>query len=168
MVFRMAASAAVALGALCFSQAVAQEDDINPWQDCGIGAMVFPERPVGAAISNIIWDLGSTAVTSKLSSPDTCEGERVKAALFIQRTYAELAVETAKGRGDHLTALAGLYGCDAAVQSALIADVRGAMASTAAAPDFAELDRSAKAERYFLDFDAAVSTSYSGRCAASV
>ncbi len=28
---------------------------LNPWTDCGIGAMIFSQYPVAAVISNVIW-----------------------------------------------------------------------------------------------------------------
>ncbi|MBI3771765.1 MAG: hypothetical protein HY272_03590 [Gammaproteobacteria bacterium] len=42
----------------------------NPWLDCGIGAMIFTETKWAAVTSNVIWDLGTTAVTSGASTPN--------------------------------------------------------------------------------------------------
>ncbi|MEM7741983.1 MAG: DUF3015 family protein, partial [Pseudomonadota bacterium] len=103
-------------------------DTINPWLDCGIGAMIFPADNLeyAAVISNLIWDLGTTAVTSALSSPDTCNGtSNVEMAIFIERTYATLEAELAKGHGDNVTALAALAGADddASFVAALRADM---------------------------------------------
>lgn len=93
--------------------ATAQEkrEKPNAWVDCGIGAMIFPSDnlEVAAAVSNIIWDLGTTAVTSALSSPESCSGlDNVEMAVFIQSTYASLESDLAKGEGDNLSALAEL------------------------------------------------------------
>lgn len=85
----------------------------NPWLDCGIGAAIFPgdNVEVAAAISNIIWDWGTTAVTSAQSSPDTCNGlSNVAMAQFVQSTYASLETELATGEGENLAALAELVG----------------------------------------------------------
>lgn len=83
----------------------------NAWVDCGIGAMIFPSEnlEVAAAVSNIIWDLGTTAVTSALSSPESCSGlDNVEMAMFIQSTYASLESDLAKGEGENLDALVEL------------------------------------------------------------
>ncbi|MEO1656953.1 MAG: DUF3015 family protein [Pseudomonadota bacterium] len=133
--------AAVAVGAMAVTSAQAQEmrDTINPWLDCGIGAMIFPDDnlEVGAGISNVIWDLGTTAVTSAQSSPDTCNGtSNVKMAVFIQRTYPTLEAELAKGYGDNLSALAGMVGTED--EAAFVASLRGEMAGVMAADDAAK------------------------------
>jgi len=146
------------------SVAMAQEKKINPWQDCGLGAMVFPENQTAAAISNVIWDLGTTAVSSKISSPDSCEGERVKAAMIIQRSYAQISVETAVGRGEHLDALADLYQCSPTVRPALVSEVRSSMRQALAEPGFAQTETSAKASRFFTDFESAIESNYADSC----
>ncbi len=88
------------------ANAMAEEKTkINPWKDCGIGAMIFEDNGVAAAISNIIWDLGTTAVSSKVSSEDSCEGVEVQAAQFIQDNYDQVIEETSQGAGSHLTAM---------------------------------------------------------------
>ncbi|MER2491558.1 DUF3015 family protein [Catenovulum sediminis] len=101
-----------------------QAEKINPWRDCGIGALIFPSVPAGAVISNIIWDLGTTAVTSNASSPDTCEGETVKVAQFIQETFKPLEEETANGSGEHVTAMLNILGCEENVHNSIIKNVR--------------------------------------------
>ena len=39
----------------------------NPYTDCGIGAALFPNTHWAAATSNVIFDLGITAITSATS-----------------------------------------------------------------------------------------------------
>lgn len=148
--------AAAALFALVpISSASAQTKDINPWQDCGLGAMVFPENGTAAAISNLIWDLGTTAISSQISSPESCEGERLAAAVFIQQTYASLEVETAKGEGEILATAAEMMGCSADTHPAVIQQTRADLASRAAQDGFANMSKSRKAELYFLSMDKA-------------
>src|SRR5688572_5993856 len=36
----------------------------NPFSDCGIGAALFPKTGWAAVTSNVIWDIGTTALTS--------------------------------------------------------------------------------------------------------
>ena len=69
----------------------------NPYSECGIGAAIFPKNGAAAAISNVIWDLGSTAVTSATLSPDTCSAETVDTAKFILETIDNLESDVAIG-----------------------------------------------------------------------
>lgn len=122
----------------------------NPWLDCGIGAMIFPDAnlEVAAAVSNIIWDWGTTAVISAASSPDTCAGmDNVATAMFIQYSFANLELETAKGEGEYLTALSDMVGC--ADASAFAGAVRSDFATMVAAPGYAQQSVSQKAEGYY-------------------
>lgn len=84
----------------------------NPYSDCGIGAAIFSKNSAAAAISNVIWDLGSTAVTSATLSPETCSGEKVDTAKFILESIDNLESDVALGKGEHVDALASLMQCD--------------------------------------------------------
>jgi hypothetical protein len=48
--------AALAALSLTSTHSFAQDAEVklNPWQDCGLAAMVFPDNGVAAAISNVI------------------------------------------------------------------------------------------------------------------
>lgn len=103
----------------------------NPFSDCGIGAALFsniPNAQAAAVTSNLIWDLGSTALTSATASPQTCSGSNLQAAKFILDTYDNLIEETAKGQGDHLTTVLNILGCDAGMHQDAIHAVRSDMA----------------------------------------
>ncbi len=167
----LAAAAGISLG---FSApSIAQDtkrDKPNPWLDCGLGAMIFPDDnlEVGAGISNIIWDLGTTAVTSAASSPDTCAGlSNVRSAMFVKRTYAQLEVETAKGDGAYLTALSELMGCDADQRDAFIQQVRVDMADTFAQPGFASLTEDEKAQAFYYTVEGVADGAFAGQCVAA-
>jgi Protein of unknown function (DUF3015) len=121
----------------------------SPYRDCGIGAALFPETNWAAVTSNVIWDLGITAITSATASPQTCSGKTVKAALFIGNTYEELAEETAAGQGEHLTTLLNLFDCDGAHQPGTILEMRAQLARTVAAPDYMNQTRLQKAAQYY-------------------
>jgi hypothetical protein len=97
---------------------------LNPWQECGIGAMVFPNNGAAAAISNIIWDLGTTAVSSNVSSQENCASEKAQTAMFIKATMPTLEQEVAIGEGDYVTAMLELRGCEAVSHSEIIKAVR--------------------------------------------
>ncbi|MDK1285799.1 DUF3015 family protein [Pseudoalteromonas umbrosa] len=77
----------------------------NPYSDCGIGAAIFPTQSAAAASSNIIWDLGVTAITSATMSPETCNAKNTKVAKFIIESFDSLNEDTARGEGQHLNTL---------------------------------------------------------------
>lgn len=129
---------ALTAAAILGSNSAFADDKLNPWRDCGIGAMIFPTVPAGAVISNIIWDWGTTAVTSNASSPDTCEGETVKVAQFIEQTFAPLEEQTANGNGQHVTAMLNILGCNANTHNSIIKNVRTSYAKELASSDQAE------------------------------
>lgn len=104
----------------------------NPYTDCGIGAALFPDTHWAAVSSNVIWDLGSTAVTSATMSPQTCSGKKVKVALFVRDTYEQLAADLAKGNGEHVAAAMDMFACQAAGQGAAISRARKDFGSLAA------------------------------------
>lgn len=93
----------------------------NPYSDCGIGAALFPEIPAAAVISNVIWDAGTTAVTSATMSPETCTVGSVDTAQFILETIDNLETDIARGKGEHVDALASLMQCENNVGIAAIA-----------------------------------------------
>lgn len=142
----------------------AADKKINPWRDCGIGAMLFPNDSFWSVISNITWDLGSTAVTSYLSSKDTCEGKTVAAAVFIDKTYAQIEQETAKGSGDHVTAMLDILGCESASQAAITTSLRNQLASLVQDPAYLNSTQTQKAQAYFGALDSTISTQFAQQC----
>jgi hypothetical protein len=134
----------------------------NPFTDCGIGAALFPTVHWAAVTSNVIWDIGTTALTSATASPQTCSGKRVAAAIFINDTYEKLAEETARGQGEHLNAVLNILGCDGARHAVAIEAARGAMGEAVATPGYATQRRLDKA----ADFYGIVESAVSSRCAA--
>ncbi|BFT31807.1 hypothetical protein D210916BOD24_29830 [Alteromonas sp. D210916BOD_24] len=122
------ASIAIAVAALS-SNAFAQDtvENINPWKHCGIGAAIFDDNGAAAAISNIIWDLGTTAITSKVSSEDSCSGKRTKVALFIQDNFDAVLEQTAMGEGEHVNAMLEILEVADANKASIIASVRSAV-----------------------------------------
>lgn len=121
----------------------------NPYSDCGIGAAIFSSSPVAAATSNVIWDLGSTAVTSATASPETCSAKKVAAATFILESYDNLAEDTARGQGEHLVALMNIMEVQPQDQAAVIAKLRSEMAVQLAKPDYVSADKVAKSTMFY-------------------
>lgn len=114
---------------LLAGNAIAEEKpSINPWKHCGIGAVIFDDNGTAAAISNIIWDLGTTAVSSKVSSEDSCEGKEVKTAQFIQDNYDQVIEETSQGSGIHLTTMLDMLEVEENQQPQVLNTIRTEMA----------------------------------------
>lgn len=126
------------------------ERDINPWRDCGIGAIIFPDNPTAAAISNIIWDSGTTAVSSATTTPNACEGEEIQIAQFIDYSYEALVLDTAQGAGEHLSSLFSLAECE--VQAPMVDGLRADLSALTADESFGAMERAEKAFQYYSSF----------------
>lgn len=120
----------------------------NPFSDCGIGAAIFKNN-VAAVISNVIWDIGTTAVTSALSSPETCEGDSVAAAEFIYDTYAVLEEQVASGSGTHLAAVFDILQCDVSEQQGLASDVRTDFSVLVSKEGYSSMTSLQQSEQFF-------------------
>jgi hypothetical protein len=136
----------------------------NPFSDCGIGAALFPKTPIAAVLSNVIWDVGVTAVISAVSSKETCNGKRETAALYITNTYAGLEIDAAKGEGPYLATLASVMNCNDSAKTELYRAARVGLADTMSRADFGKMTHVEKAERLFNVVDKAATTDLAGRC----
>ena len=131
------ATAACAAGNACAADAdKTPGSGPSPYTDCGIGAALFHDIPWAAVTSNVIWDLGSTAITSATASPQTCSAKKVQAALFIGHTYERLAEEAAAGSGEHLSTALSLFECSGDQQAAAIAQLRGPLGKAVSATGY--------------------------------
>lgn len=126
---------------LPFSANAASGGGPNPYSDCGIGAAIFGDTAWAAATSNVIWDLGITAIVSAVSSPETCNAQQAATARLILETLPSLEQDLAAGTGAHLVALNQTMGCDAASVDALNAGIRSAYADVVSAPEYGTNDR---------------------------
>ena len=133
----------------------------NPFSDCGIGAALFDETKWAAVTSNVIWDVGTTAVTSATASPETCNGKKIKAAAFINDTYEKLAEDTARGEGEHLTSLMNILECGGAGRAVAIQATREGMADVVAQPGYVNAARKDKAIQFYNVVNSAVQKSCS-------
>jgi len=107
------------IGLLATSPAQSREfADI--YAECGLGGMIFSgesdNNRILAIISNVTWDLGTTAILSDASSEDNCQGGGGTAA-FIMQTYPSIERDLARGEGEYLDAMLDIRGCDAAAHS---------------------------------------------------
>ena len=139
------------------------DSDPHPYYDCGLGAMIFSDNEVAAAISNVIFDLGTTAYTSATSSPETCKGEGVEMAVFIQHSYDRLIEETAQGEGEHINAMLNIYGCATEARPQVVSDVRRAAGKAVTDAGYATQSRMDKVIQYYQ----IVNSAASNHCSAS-
>ncbi|MFK8053012.1 MAG: DUF3015 family protein [Woeseiaceae bacterium] len=138
----------------------------NPYTDCGIGAALFPNTHWAAVTSNVIWDVGTTAVISATASPETCQGKSAMAARFISETYDSVLADTARGDGDHIVALMEIYGCESSVHSDITTAIRADVGKSISADDYAELAPIKKAENLFKIVDTEIQANHSASCSA--
>lgn len=75
------------------------------FEECGIGALLFPRWAIGASVSNFTWDLGTTAATSGLTTPEACKGGSGQLASYIYKSYDLIEQDLAKGDGKYLDML---------------------------------------------------------------
>ena len=131
------------MAVVCVPQAQASDRSFGDiYKECGLGAMIFDDTPVAAAVSNIIWDLGTTAVSSNISSKESCEGSKAKVAAFISKSYDDLELEIASGEGKYVDTLATMTTKD-------ISDIRKEFAELVASNEYAELDKVKKVEKLY-------------------
>lgn len=82
------------------------------YTQCGLGGVLFGKSsPLLAIISNVTWDLGTTAAISDSVSPETCSSGTVRAAVLIKEAFPSLEKDLAAGQGAHLSALAQVASC---------------------------------------------------------
>ena len=154
----------LSLSATAAEETAASSAKKNPWVDCGIGAMIFSETKWAAAISNVIWDFGTTAVTSAISSDHTCSGKTVVAARFINENYANIEEETANGNGMHVTAMLNILGCAPSAQHALLESMRGDFGQFLKSASYENQTATLRAQGYYQILDNKISSQFSGQC----
>jgi len=130
----------------------------NAYADCGIGASVSPNNATRAIISNVLWDLGTTALSSQTSSPSSCAGATVTAAIFIDKTYPILEEQFVKGGGTHVTALMDILQCGESSHQGVIKSVQSGLASSFQEASFASETQLNKAIKMSALVDQAVAS----------
>lgn len=151
---------AVAVATLSASSSFAR----NVWRECGIGGMLFKQTGWAAITSNIIWDWGTTATSSNVSSDDLCEGPKASTAQFINDNYANLEEETATGTGEHTAAMLNNLGCEQEKHNDIISSVRADLQKTVANPEYAEKKQTEKAEQYYTSVISTIENKYAQSC----
>ena len=125
-------AAATASMVLAPTSALQAREFVEIYTQCGLGALIAPNHDAVAAVTNVTWDLGTTAVSSNVSSADTCQGGKKKVASLIQNAYPQLTSDIAKGHGNNLDALVAAAQCDLNVGAQFKTEVRYGMGQLAA------------------------------------
>jgi len=150
MVKVMRVSALALLGAVAFAQsAMAGREFADIYTECGLGALIAPRNEAVAAVTNVTWDLGTTAISSNISSPGTCAGGKAKTAAFIYDSYESLETDLASGYGTHLDALMTLVGYESQAQQDLTKAVRADFTKMVADPSYSEQSRFEQAQSLY-------------------
>lgn len=119
------------------------------YEDCGLGAMIAPHNPGVAAVTNVTWDLGTTAISSNITTPDTCAGGKEKTAAFIHESYESLASDLSSGSGAYLDTLMVLAGVDTQSKQQFTESLRADFAAEVARPDYSAQTRFEKAKALY-------------------
>lgn len=135
--------------ALLLTGAANAREFADIYTDCGLGAMIAPNNDAVAAVTNVTWDLGTTAISSNASSPDTCEGGQGSSAAFIFDAYPSIEKDLAVGSGEHLTALLSIAGVDESARGDISTQLRTDFAELVAAESYSEQTRYEKAENLY-------------------
>lgn len=128
----------------------------SPYVDCGIGGALFPTTGWAAVTSNVIWDAGTTAVTSATMSPETCNGKSVAMAEYVKGSYASLEMDIISGRGDYLNGLSQVSGCGAEPSEAFVNAVRTSV-KNALSPEAALVEQDKQAMLFNAAYNASLS-----------
>jgi len=125
------------------------------YKQCGLGALIAPHTPVVAIITNITWDLGTTAVIS--DATDGCSSKAGKMASLIHNSYVPLEQELAQGQGEYLNAVLATASCDEASKAGVVANVREDFAANVSSSDYTSQTQFEKSESLFNLFQASTS-----------
>lgn len=116
------------------------------YTECGLGAMIAPRNTAVAAVTNVTWDLGTTAISSNISSPGTCAGGKEKMASFIHESQDLLFSDLARGEGEYLDALVAIAGVDETAKNKFVLSVREESGRFVNSDNFANKSRFEKAQ----------------------
>lgn len=136
----------------------------NAYTQCGIGALIFQKTGWAAAISNIIWDLGTTGSTSSSSTPSQCAGKGASVERIIFENYANIEEETSVGQGEHLNAMLNILECDRSVHPAIISDVRADFMKTVEDNSYSTKSKLEKTESLFNNVMDKASNKFASHC----
>lgn len=141
------ALASIALVSMIGS-AAADRDFAAIYKECGLGAMLFPDDPIIAVVTNVTWDLGTTAVLSELSSPESCKGNPAQMASLVLDAYPQIEQDLAIGEGEYLASMVNLMGCEGS-ESQAVSALRSEFTASATGGTYFEAESFEKAETLY-------------------
>lgn len=149
----------IAMGvAMALAMSANAQETKRPFADiyteCGLGAVIAPDNAVVAAVTNVTFDLGTTAISSNATTPEACHGGQASAAAFIFEAYPSIEQDLARGEGEHLSALLKIAGCQAGVDVDVAASLRHDLAELAGSENYSERSAFERAEDLFDALDA--------------
>lgn len=121
------------------------------YSECGLGGMLGAEvggsaGKVVAIISNLTWDLGTTASSSNMSSQENCSSYDAKTAAFIYKGFDSIEQDLANGSGLYIQALAKLSNQN---ENDFILKARMQFSEIVASNDYLSLTRYQKAQKLY-------------------
>lgn len=147
-----------------FSPVAEARDFGTIYKECGLGGMLFSGHPTAAVISNILWDWGTTAISSDVSSPESCAGGEASTAALIHDGYEFLEKDLARGSGDYLDTLMALSGCNTDVYQPLTLALREGFSASVAVEGYTNQTQFQKAEKLYTLFYSLVDGDFSTSC----
>jgi len=164
----LSALCAISVGFALTTTAHAERTMEEIYQECGIGGALFGEsNPTLAFISNVTWDLGTTAAIS--NATDGCSvGSTTTAAIFIHESYIVLESDLAKGEGEYLESLTTLLHCGDQSSDTVVTALRNDFGSVVGSADYSSMTDFEKSNALFqlvaprLTDDASVSCAVVG------
>lgn len=135
-------SMAILAVSILFTPSVQARDFADIYTECGLGSMIAPNNAPVAAITNVTWDLGTTAVSTNVSSPETCTGGQAKTAAFINKSYDDLELEIASGKGNYVDTLATMTTKD-------MVEVRAEFSELVASNEYEKMSKMEKVNKLY-------------------
>ncbi len=157
-------SAVALIALLVIPQATMAREFAEIYTECGIGAVIAPNTPAVAAVTNVTWDLGTTAISSNMSSPESCAGGDGRTAMFIHDSYDSLERDLARGNGEYLDTLMVMAGCAEEAQQPLSTALRADFGSSVATDSYTNQTRFQKAESLYNLLYKQVDDQFSASC----
>ena len=120
------------------------------YERCGIGGLLFGNsNPTLAIISNVSFDLGTTAAISDGSDGCNVDSNETTAAIFIHESFDVLEADLAKGEGEYLTSLASIMQCEDRAISNATASVRDAFGKVVTSEDYSTMSAFEKSDALY-------------------
>ncbi|MBF0444930.1 MAG: DUF3015 family protein [Magnetococcales bacterium] len=161
---KMSMVAAAGLSVMMLSSAASAREFAAIYQECGLGAMIAPNHPIVAVITNVTWDLGTTAATSDMMSPNTCKGSQARMATFIHEGYKQIETAMATGQGEYLTSLMNVSGCSSAIQPEMSKALRKDFSKIVSAPGYSKQSKFDQSKGMYDMINKRINSDFSAAC----